>query len=93
MTWFKGALGGLAGDLSLTILSSSICSVCGGSFPEMPKTNGIGRLVSGDLMALPKSNVAGELREKSEEESPSWLMFLSVELGEIEYLCGEGSFD
>jgi hypothetical protein len=34
-------------------------------------------------MALPKSNEAGELKEKSEEESPSSLRLLVLEVGEF----------
>jgi hypothetical protein len=42
-------------------------------------------------MALPKLNDAGELTEKSEEESPSSLTFWVVGVGEVESLRFEGS--
>ena len=54
--------------------------------PEIPNTNGIGQLFSVDFMALPKSNDAGELKEKREEESPSSLRFFAVDAGESESL-------
>jgi len=83
MTGFKGALVALAGDLSLTILLRRLRSVSDASSFEIPNTNGIGQLFSVDFMALPKSNEAGELKEKSEEESPSSLKFLVLEVGEF----------
>jgi hypothetical protein len=89
MTGCKGALGALgtlAGDLSLTILVRQLCSFFDVPSLDMPKTKGIGQLLSVDLMALPKSNDAGELYEKSEEESPSPLSSLVVDLGESESL-------
>jgi hypothetical protein len=58
---------------------------------EIPNTKGIGELLSEDFMALPKSNEARELKEKSEEESPSSLRFLAADLGESKGLCREGS--
>jgi hypothetical protein len=91
MTGIKGALGALAGDLSFTILVERICSFFNVASFETPKTKGIGQWFPVDLMALPKSNDAVELNEKSEEESPSSLRSFVVDLGEIEGLCREGS--
>jgi len=57
----------------------------------MPNTKGIGEPLSAGLMALPKSKDAGELNEKSEEESPSSLRSLVVEFGELEGMRRRGS--
>jgi hypothetical protein len=54
------------------------------------KTKGIGQLLSVGLMALPKSNNAGELNEKSGEESPSSLRSLVVDLGKSDTPCRKG---
>ena len=86
MAGCKGALGTLAGDLSLTVLVRQLCSFFVVPSLDMPKTKGIGELLSVDLIAPPKSNDTGELYEKSEEESPSSLCSLVVDLGGSESL-------
>lgn len=57
---------------------------------KIPNTKGIGELLSVDFMPPPKSNEAGELNEKTEDESPSSLRFWVVVFGESENLCREG---
>ena len=59
----------------------------------MPNTKGIGQVLLADLTALPKSKDAGELNEKSEEESPSSLRFLVFESGDSEGTRRWGSSD
>jgi hypothetical protein len=86
-----GCKGILAGDLSLTILFRRLCSVFRVPSLDIPKTKGIGQLLSVDLIALPKLKDAEESYEKRELESPSSLSCLLVDLGESDRWRREGS--